>query len=454
MRRRHPLSLLLGLGLILGACGESEPKNDEEELVFVPLEEAGLEAFKLYQPPEGSSARLALDAGLTAYFEKITRVVHYIDAEREGEEGFTFDLEEGPACMRGDPYSVSIRDQGSKDLILFLQGGGACWSEFCLAVTKAPISMPRPNILDPDLEENPFTSLNAVYFPYCDGSLFAGDNIVPEDDPSKIEKGHTERLYRGLANLTAGLVVSKARFPNPERIVLAGSSAGGYGTIMAAFVVRYVYPEAELIIINDSGIGVGKPGEVDFVQTLLDEFDAGRFVPEDCEECFVNGHITPLIDYFLERDTNSRAAALTSWYDYIISDVFMRIDRDRFADALDEETSKLNEKFPDRYRRFIYWGAKGSGHTALLGDASGLMGTGAIAVELPRDLPLGNLLGSLELLKLHELAIGDVKLTSWLDAMYRNDLDEWADIAAPREPEPAEEGEKDDEEREEEPIGG
>lgn len=450
MRIKLCLHLFVGMGLLLVACGDPDPVDGEDELVFVSLEEAGLKAFESHEPAEGSSARLAFDAGLTEYFAKITRVAHHIDEKREGEEAFTFDGTEGPLCMRGDPYSVAIRDRGSKDLVLFLQGGGACWSEFCLAVTKAPTSMPRPNILDPELEGNPFAELNAVYFPYCDGSLFSGDNIVPEDDPAKVEKGLTERIYRGLANLSAGLVVSKARFPDPERIVLSGSSAGGYGTIMAAFVVRYAYPDAELIIVNDAGVGVGKPGDEAFIDTLLDEFDAGRFVPDDCTECFVNGHITPLIDYFLERDTNSRAAALTSWYDYIIAEVFMRIDRDAFADAIDEETTKLHEKFPDRYRRYIYWGEKGTGHTALLGDASGLIGTGGFAVELPSGLPIGGLLGNLELLKLHETVAEGVTLTSWLDAMYRNDLEEWVDVTVPREPED-EGGEEDDDE---EPVGG
>ena len=436
---------MLFLALFLFACGESDPdtnhdgdengEDKEEELVFVSLDEARLSGFELYEPTEGSAARLAFDAGITSYLDKITKVAHHIDERYEGEEGFTFDLAEGPQCMRGDDFSVSIRDRGSKDLLLFLQGGGACWSDFCLAVTKAPTNMPRPLVLDPELEANPYASFNAVYFPYCDGSLFAGDNIVPEDDPAKLEKGLTERVYRGLANLSAGLVVAKARFEDPERVVLAGSSAGGYGTILAAFLVRYVYPDAELIIVNDAGVGVAKDGEVEFVEKLLTEFGAERFVPEDCAECFVNGHITPLIDYFLERDPNARAAAITSWYDYIISELFMEIDKDDFADALDIETTKLHEKFPDRYRRFIYWGEKGTGHTALLGNPSGLIGTGPIAVEMPGGVNVAGLLNNLELLKFNELSIGEITLAAWLGAMVENDLDAWGDLMVPREPE-------------------
>lgn len=446
-RKHHPtkaFTLLLGFALILSACGDTEAKNgDGEELDFVSLEEAGLEPFKLYEPPAGSSARLAYEAGLVSYFEKITRVVHHTEGQRAGEEGFTFDKEEGPQCIRGDVYSVSTRDLGSKDLVLFLQGGGACWSDFCLAVTKAPTNMPRPLILNPELEANPVASMNVVYFPYCDGSLFAGDHIVPEDDPEKVEKGHTERIYRGLANLTAGLVVSKARFPNPERIVLAGSSAGGYGTILASFLVRYVYPDAELIIVNDAGVGIGKDGQPGFIDQLLGEFGAARFVPDDCEECFVNGHITPLIDYFLSRDTNSRAAAVTSWYDFIIADIFMGVDPEDFADALDIETTKLHEKFPDRYRRYIYWGSKGTGHTALLGDASGLIGAGsAISVEMPKGVNFAGLITNLELLRFHQLSVEGVTLAEWIGAMIDNDLTAWKDLLVSRDgPEEPEEGE-------------
>ena len=34
------------------------------------------------------------------------------------------------ACMRGDPFVASTRDVGSRDLVFFLQGGGACWDDF------------------------------------------------------------------------------------------------------------------------------------------------------------------------------------------------------------------------------------------------------------------------------------------------------------------------------------
>src|SRR5690606_41424075 len=50
-------------------------------------------------------------------------------------------------------------------------------------------------------------------------------------------------------------------FPSPRRIVLAGSSGGGYGTILASFLVRYVYPGVPIDVVNDAGAGIAKEGD-------------------------------------------------------------------------------------------------------------------------------------------------------------------------------------------------
>ena len=42
-----------------------------------------------------------------------------------------FDREnDGPICIAGTPYSVFTRQGHPKKLLIFLQGGGACWQGF------------------------------------------------------------------------------------------------------------------------------------------------------------------------------------------------------------------------------------------------------------------------------------------------------------------------------------
>ena len=122
--------------------------------------------------------------------------------------------------------------------------------------------------MDPDLAENPIADWDVLYLPYCDGSLFAGDvdRVLPTS--VLVEDGPIESMgyQRGLQNLTAALDVGLAEFPNPSRILLTGVSGGAFGTIAALPLVRFYYPETEILVFNDSGVGVAKDGVVNTYQ--------------------------------------------------------------------------------------------------------------------------------------------------------------------------------------------
>jgi len=370
---------------------------------------------------------LATELGLTQYVDAITP----IEESSQGQvTTYTFDAAEGPICMRGDAFRTSVRDlPGSDDLVIFLQGGGACWSEFCLAVTGAPSGVPSMNVLNTALPENPTKDWDVVYLPYCDGSFFAGD--AEHDDNLN---GNGKRTHRGLANLTAALEVAKMRFPDAKRILLAGSSGGAYGLLLGAPLTRHYYPDAELVVMADSGIGIAKNGDNAFLQTILDEFDLDRFIPEDCPTCTDNGHITGVVGWFLERDANTRVGLFSSWYDSVLANTFLRVPPEDFADALKAQTDLLEQAFPDRFRRFIVDGVQ---HTSLLADASGIIGEDLNAVELPPDA-LDNLLGGgLEIGGLATTDIDGVTMGTWLGALIDNDLSVWVDTLEPRGPVPA-----------------
>lgn len=367
---------------------------------------------------------LAQTIGLTQYVGKIDP----IKGTKEGNvTSYSFDPAQGPVCMRGATFNTGVRDNKSDSLIIFLQGGGACWSAFCLAVTGAPEGVPRIDVLDPELEGNPVADWNVVYLPYCDGSFFLGD---AEYDDNIYDQG--TRYHYGLANLTGAMEVSKSRFPDPKRIMLAGSSGGAYGLMLGSAMVRHYYPDAELIIMADSGIGIAREGEDEYIQVLLDEFNLNRFFPDDCPDCLRNGHITGVLTYFLDHDDNSRAGMFSSWYDSILANVFLQIPGDQYADSLEAETDRLREVYPDRFRRFII---DGTMHTTLLGDPSGIIGSDIMAVELPPDT-LPKLMSGLIIGALDKTEIGDVTFLNWFTALIDNDLDSWVDILEERGPVP------------------
>ena len=395
--------------LVLAACGGSD------------------EGFEPYTPEPGTPEAIAFEAGITEQLGAIRPSGKTVDGPNTT---YTFDPDDGPVCMRGDEFAMTVQERSGDDLLIFLQGGGACWSDFCLAVTKAQPNVPDNDIL---LEEdrNPIGDFDIVYVPYCDGSLFAGQRDIDEDGD-----GEPDRFHHGLANLSAALTQGYRHFPEPGRIVLAGSSGGAYGTILATFLVRYVYPGVPIYVLNDAGIGIAQSADPAFVGRLLDDFGARDFVPDDCPDCIADGHVTGLIDYALERDPNLRVAAISSWYDSVISGTFLMLDPETFAADVDSETTELLEAHPDRYRRFLY---EGQAHTALLNNVNGVIGGDFSAVEFPPGVLM--MLSGLSIESMYSLESEGVLLRDWIAAMLANDLGGWVDVRPDPGPPPVEDPE-------------
>ncbi len=167
---------------------------------------------------------------------------------------------DGPICIAGTPYSVFTRGGNPSRLLIFEQGGGACWQDFynCNVLSEAqepPTG--RVGIWDFDSQDNPFADYSIVYMPYCDGSVFSGDNDVfdPAFGAAIGVPQAVIRFHRGMRNQSAGIDLAKAMFPHPGRITLAGSSAGGVGVAgFAPFLARLVYGnQVKLTVVNDAG---------------------------------------------------------------------------------------------------------------------------------------------------------------------------------------------------------
>ncbi len=177
-------------------------------------------------------------AGVDKYLGEFTPVS--TEDVGDGWTKHTFDTEggDGPICVAGTPFSVFSRDGDPKKLLIFEQGGGACWQDFyfcnLLAEDQEPPAPPF-GIWDFDNPDNPFADYSILYMPYCDGSVFSGDNDVTD---ANFPFGPV-RFHRGLRNQSAGMDVAKALYPKAKQITLSGSSAGGVGVDgFAPFLVR------------------------------------------------------------------------------------------------------------------------------------------------------------------------------------------------------------------------
>jgi len=274
---------------------------------------------------------------------------------------------DGPLCLTGKPYTMATRDEGTEDLMIFLQGGGACWFDLCAATSEAGPGIPAAGILNPDpASNNPLAGISTVYLPYCDGGLFASDADVDTNND-----GINDRFHRGLHNLSAGLDVAVRAFPAPRRIVLVGVSGGGYGTLFALPIVRQLYPGISIDVVNDSGIGINRPNDPDFNQQIIEYWNIGGFFPASCPECNVQGSSAGIINWQLQQDPNVRLGMLSYTQDSTIGTFFLGIGGPAFEAVLRPTLADVEAANPGRMRSFVH---AGTSHTFLLGLSASVEG--------------------------------------------------------------------------------
>ena len=273
---------------------------------------------------------------------------------------YTFaDAHRGPLCFTGSPYRMATRDGIGDALMIFLQGGGVCSPSSCDAVETAMSGIPPFGVLSGTNPLNPAAQFDVGYLPYCDGTLWSGDRDSDGDE---------DRFFRGLQNLSASLDVIANRYPSPSMIFLTGNSAGGFGAHMALPLVRRLYPNVAIELINDSGVGISTPG----LQTALNDYwNSGAFFPASCDNCIGDdGHLTDYHKYQLAEDPNLRMGFMSTKQDATLVEGLM-VDGSIFEAALLEAMAELRAAHPTRFRSFI---ADGDGHTFILRDFERVVG--------------------------------------------------------------------------------
>lgn len=259
-------------------------------------------------------------------------------------------------CYTGLPYQVNVRPGTTNKVLLYLEGGGACWSAAtCYGIPIAKGSAgPAPNagIISASNADNPFKDWNVVYAPYCDGSVFGGDNEVVYND--------RRTFHHGLRNLSAAVTQMLEAFPEPEQIVVAGSSAGGFGTYSGYGVVRVAYPDTQILVFDDSGPGIQNLNATEAVQQREENWKFRQFLPASCTRCAEQ--ITYLTEWSLERDPDLRVA----YFDYLQDGVlrfFLNVSAAEFESLLRQVTDDIHSRQNERFQRFF---KQGPTHTVLL----------------------------------------------------------------------------------------
>ncbi|UCE86189.1 MAG: hypothetical protein JSU66_00115 [Deltaproteobacteria bacterium] len=324
-------------------------------------------------------------AGVNKYAGAFEPVASEALADGWVRHSFDTDGGDGPVCIAETPFAVFTRARNPNRLLFFMQGGGACWQDFyfCNLLADAlppPLAGPASGIWADSFDagsetiRNPLHDWSVVYVPYCDGSVFAGDNDV--DDPNF--PFAPVRRHRGLRNATAAMDLAKDIFPRAKRILIAGSSAGGVGAAaLAPFLARFVYGNSvRLMVLNDAGPVAINLDETAAIEARAADWQFGQFLPASCSGCDEAGQITAIIEWRLERDRSVREAFYSTDGD-AVDRFFVNIPtQEEYRELIVTEHGALHAAYPDRYKRFIRSGD--DEHTALqlptfyLGEANGV----------------------------------------------------------------------------------
>ncbi len=169
----------------------------------------------------------------------------------------------GATCSDGSPYKFWVEfSETSDNVIVFFEGGGACWDfESCsgnsgIRGAANPNGLPDSHadllfevaglevgasqvypLLNQDPDVSPMADWNKVFVGYCTGDVYSGSRTVTYQDPDGIEPD-LEFRHAGHQNILAMTEMLNDMFTTVPKLFVSGCSAGGAGAIVNYYFLR------------------------------------------------------------------------------------------------------------------------------------------------------------------------------------------------------------------------
>ena len=285
-------------------------------------------------------------------------------------------------CDEGTPTGLGVNLTDSKNLVIFFNGGGACWDvNTCLRLnvsTHGPITqtqfdqiiarLPPGSLFDRTVAANPFKDWNHFFIPYCTGDLHIGDTDATYTDNGT---AFTFR-HRGRANAVAFLARIASTVPSPEQVLVTGSSAGGYGAALNYALVRSYFPNARVSLVDDSGPLFKNDAMNPALRAAWASAWKYDAVLNDIDPA-VKNDFSAVHTALSRKFPNDRMALLSSLQDTTIR-TYLQMSPTAFEAALRDLNTTVIAPLPHT-RSFL---TSGSGHTMLLNP--GAQRTGGVTL--------------------------------------------------------------------------
>jgi len=296
-------------------------------------------------------------------------------------------------CMDGSSTGIGINiNPDSSKLLIFLEGGGACFDTFsCFGVANpngygsaqlaaaASGSTLSRGITDRSDADNPFADWNFVYVPYCSGDAHSGTNA----------DGFGGRSQLGHTNYQSYITRIAATFGDSvDEVVLGGRSAGGLGTVVNYPITASAFGCTPVHMLNDSGALLNDM----YLRPCLQETTRevwGIAVPSECERCACDdgGGLVNTFPYLARRYPDANFALLSYTADRTFRQFFSygytsRCDRPSTMPAEDYEAGlealRTLMASDDNFGTFY---VTGESHTFTSGNLSGVSAGGVTLAD-------------------------------------------------------------------------
>jgi hypothetical protein len=178
-------------------------------------------------------------------------------------------------CADGSEFAFWDRQADPKKVMLFLNGGGVCWSATTCAFDRKEDdyydwdlrdegpenSGPPEGIFDFAEADNPFAGYSYMFLTSCTGDAHLGNASQKYSPTLTVE-------HRGYVNGTAALDHLAEHYPDATEVVVVGKTAGSVAAPVYGGLVADRLPDAKVTILG--GQSGAWPDNPDFNTTILD----------------------------------------------------------------------------------------------------------------------------------------------------------------------------------------
>ncbi len=184
---------------------------------------------------------------------------------------------QGAMCRDGSATGIGINVKpGSKNLMIFLEGGGACFNALTCGTNPSAFSEAdfdactadggtgtclnslagngSNGVFNRGDTANPMADWSFVYVPFCTGDVHAGNKLN-----ASVTGVAAKQQFVGYVNVSRALARIVPTFPGLDKVLLTGISAGGFGAAANYPQTARAFGSVPVYSLDDSGPPMGDP---------------------------------------------------------------------------------------------------------------------------------------------------------------------------------------------------